>query len=86
VLLHLLCFCPSLRLWPVDDAVRGSDDPWQRASVNKQISEDMPYCYMECDGCGHCGSGVPAGKDKCLDVQTQYLDLWLGHKGAAKAI
>jgi len=32
-----------------------SDDPWRYVSVQRQLSPSQPYCYLECDGCGHCG-------------------------------
>lgn len=31
-----------------------SDDPWQRASVTKTLSPDLPFMLAHCDGCGHC--------------------------------
>jgi pimeloyl-ACP methyl ester carboxylesterase len=31
-----------------------SDDPWQRASVNYEVTIDQPYALAMCDGCGHC--------------------------------
>ncbi|GMH71748.1 hypothetical protein TrLO_g6 [Triparma laevis f. longispina] len=52
-----------------------SDDPWKAASVTESLSESLPYCYTECDGCGHCGSGVQ-GSDKaiCGDPQSAFVD------------
>jgi hypothetical protein len=47
-----------------------SDDPWQMASVRHQLSAEMPYCYTECNGCGHCGSGVPANVTHCSDMEA----------------
>ena len=33
----------------------GSDDPWQRASVNtSEPSKQLPELTIECSGCGHC--------------------------------
>ena len=58
-----------------------SDDPWNRASVRREISDDLPYCFLECNGCGHCGAGVPANLTKCSDMETKYLDLWLNFTG-----
>jgi hypothetical protein len=54
-----------------------SDDPWNRASVSKQISADLPYCFLECDGCGHCGAGVPRNLTKCSDEEDAYVAKWL---------
>ena len=59
-----------------------SDDPWQRASVEAPIpstwaSKDLHYCYLNCDGCGHCGSGVPDKETKCKLVQQQLIGKWL---------
>lgn len=31
-----------------------SDDPWQRASVRRTLSPELPYSYVRCEGCGHC--------------------------------
>lgn len=57
-----------------------SDDPWKEASVKrpfKPSSLDLSYCYTICDGCGHCGSGVPANLTKCLDESNQKVSEWL---------
>jgi hypothetical protein len=59
-----------------------SDDPWNRASVSKQISADLPYCMTVCDGCGHCGSGVPKNLTKCFDEEDKYVDQWLSEAEA----
>eukprot|EP00041_Stephanoeca_diplocostata_P000975 m.18168 g.18168 ORF g.18168 m.18168 type:complete len:113 (+) comp11404_c0_seq2:1640-1978(+) len=40
-------------------------------------SADMPYCMTTCDGCGHCGAGVPKTVTKCKDLETQYIDKWI---------
>eukprot|EP01147_Barroeca_monosierra_P005555 gene5555-7215_t len=31
-----------------------SDDPWSKASVQKELSPDLPYEMVTCEGCGHC--------------------------------
>jgi len=54
-----------------------SDDPWNRASVQHQISPSLPYCFLECDGCGHCGSGVPRNLTKCSDEEDAAVAKWL---------
>ncbi len=54
-----------------------SDDPWARASVQSAPSDEMPYCLTTCNGCGHCGAGVPANLTKCRDEQTGYVSKWL---------
>ena len=60
-----------------------SDDPWRFVSVQSQLSSSQPYCYLECDGCGHCGSGVPANLTKCDDEERRYVDAWLRENGDA---
>jgi hypothetical protein len=59
-----------------------SDDPWNRASVSKQLSPDLPYCMTTCDGCGHCGSGVPATLTKCFDEEDKHVEEWLAEAEA----
>eukprot|EP00944_MAST-04C_sp_MAST-4C-sp1_P015078 g15078.t1 len=56
-----------------------SDDPWKEASVKGSFSPsyDLPYCYTECDGCGHCGSGVPSDLTKCSDLSDEKVGEWL---------
>ena len=56
-----------------------SDDPWKEASVNGPFpaSLDLPYCYTDCDGCGHCGSGVPSDLTKCNDFADKKVGEWL---------
>ena len=51
-----------------------SDDPWQRASVTASPEKDSPYCYEKCDGCGHCGAGVPADVHDCSDKVDAWVD------------
>ena len=53
-----------------------SDDPWKAASVTShEMGETMSYCYTECDGCGHCGSGVK-GDDAavCGNPQSEFVN------------
>ena len=54
-----------------------SDDPWQRASVQSAPSAELPYCMTVCNGCGHCGAGVPQNLTKCSDEQSGYVSKWL---------
>ena len=54
-----------------------SDDPWARASVQSAPSPELPYCLTTCNGCGHCGAGVPQNLTKCRDEQTGYVGKWL---------
>ena len=60
-----------------------SDDPWQRASVDYQVSVDQPYHLTTCDDCGHCldlhepsDEDPQALKDGRLEFE-KYLGLWL---------
>eukprot|EP00035_Acanthoeca_spectabilis_P039989 m.66451 g.66451 ORF g.66451 m.66451 type:complete len:480 (+) comp9818_c0_seq1:844-2283(+) len=59
-----------------------SDDPWQMASVRKQLSPSLPYCFTECDGCGHCGAGVPPTVTKCADIEAKYIGEWVAEAKA----
>ena len=55
-----------------------SDDPWSEVSVQKTLSKDLPYCMTTCDGCGHCGAGVPKNlTKKCDDVVETNVKMWL---------
>jgi len=50
------------------------DDPWKAASVVATNAASLPYCYTDCDGCGHCGSGVSDEDAKiCGDPQTVFV-------------
>ena len=60
-----------------------SDDPWQRASVDYQVSVDQPFHLTTCDDCGHCldlhtpsAEDPQALKDGRLEFE-KYLNLWL---------
>eukprot|EP00937_MAST-01D_sp_MAST-1D-sp2_P000912 g912.t1 len=52
-----------------------SDDPWQRASVTAPLpaSQESPYCLETCNGCGHCGAGVPANVTHCSDLEAAFV-------------
>jgi hypothetical protein len=57
-----------------------SDDPWNRASVQAagaDPADELPYCMLTCDGCGHCGSGAPPN-NACSKEEDSYLAKWLG--------
>jgi hypothetical protein len=50
-----------------------SDDPWAEASVAQDLGPQLPFCLTTCDGCGHCGSGVPHGLTKCYDAADAFV-------------
>jgi hypothetical protein len=51
------------------------DDPWKAASVTETNGETLPYCYADCDGCGHCGAGVSDEDSKiCGDPQSVFVE------------
>ena len=54
-----------------------SDDPWKTASVTRAVSPALPYCLTTCDGCGHCGAGVPANLTHCSDEADRTLSEWM---------
>eukprot|EP00730_Choanoeca_flexa_P019508 TRINITY_DN9531_c0_g1_i1.p1 TRINITY_DN9531_c0_g1~~TRINITY_DN9531_c0_g1_i1.p1 ORF type:complete len:455 (+),score=107.69 TRINITY_DN9531_c0_g1_i1:22-1386(+) len=60
-----------------------SDDPWQQASVRTELSEDLPYQLVVCDGCGHCDDlHAPSTKDPPALAASRtrfesYLNKWL---------
>lgn len=63
-----------------------SDDPWAEASVNTETAPTLPYCMTTCDGCGHCGAGVPASLHECSDRADAFVDHVLAaHAAKAKA-
>lgn len=51
-----------------------SDDPWFEASVQEETHPTLPYCMTTCDGCGHCGAGVPANLTECTDKAADFVD------------
>ena len=57
-----------------------SDDPWQTASVRgagpSWPARDLHYCYEKCDGCGHCGAGVPKNVTRCADAIAERVQAW----------
>jgi len=63
-----------------------SDDPWQRASVNKSLSPDLPMCMTTCDGCGHCGAGVPSTLKTCEYQAARYIKNWVSEAKNATTI
>lgn len=44
-----------------------SDDPW-RAAAPDFHARGVVGCYLQCDGCGHCGAGVPQRLRKRCDA------------------
>ena len=51
-----------------------SDDPWKAATVQETNAVSLPYCYTECEGCGHCGAGVtPDEMKECAEVQSAFV-------------
>ena len=55
-----------------------SDDPWRYVSVQEAHLElEQPYCYLKCDGCGHCSAGVPESLTKCRDQEKYWVKRWL---------
>ena len=57
-----------------------SDDPWKTASAQGPFhpdSLDLKYCYTKCDGCGHCGSGVPKNLTECDNASDDAIARWL---------
>ena len=62
-----------------------SDDPWAEASVKTETAPTLPYCMTTCDGCGHCGAGVPASLHECSDRADAFVDHVLAaHAAKAK--
>jgi hypothetical protein len=59
-----------------------SDDPWQAATVAMAqgakgagggVAARLPSCYTECDGCGHCGKGLPPEETRCAAVSEAFV-------------
>ena len=38
---------------------------------------DLHYCFEQCDGCGHCGAGVPKNVTKCSDEIAERVKAWV---------
>jgi len=61
-----------------------SDDPWASITstpiVRRQnwpLSLDEPFLYLTCDGCAHCGAGVPSDKlALILEQKLFFLQKW----------
>ena len=62
-----------------------SDDPWMEASVKTSLSESMQWCLTTCDGCGHCGAGVPSDLTQCTDEAQRFVDEWMGAAAASSS-
>jgi len=50
-----------------------SDDPWEEASVSEAQGPTLNYCMTTCNGCGHCGAGVPFTQHQCTDKSKQFV-------------
>lgn len=53
-----------------------SDDPWKMATsvgvvqrAQWLLSEQQPFMLLTCDGCGHCGAGVPSALSESIERQ-----------------
>lgn len=53
-----------------------SDDPWKMSTSVPEVQRtgwsltlDEPFLYLTCDGCAHCGAGVPADKSAAIAQQ-----------------
>lgn len=61
-----------------------SDDPWQQASVRRELGPDQPYELVTCDGCGHCmdfHAPQPTDPQPLIDARSRferYVAEWLG--------
>ena len=64
-----------------------SDDPWAEASVAGATTDPaLPFCLTTCDGCGHCGAGVPATKRACFDESDAWVDALLLEQRARRSV
>ena len=59
-----------------------SDDPWAEASVEEAQGATLPFCKTTCDGCGHCGAGVPRSLRACFDKSDAFVDSVLAQAAA----
>ena len=55
-----------------------SDDPWAEASVKRAPTPPggeaaLSFCLTTCDGCGHCGAGVPANLTACSEAADRFV-------------
>ena len=53
-----------------------SDDPWKMATTvaavqraSWPLTTQRPFMLLTCDGCGHCGAGVPHNKSIAIEEQ-----------------
>ena len=51
-------------------------------SVRRALGRGLPFCMTTCDGCGHCGAGVPRGETKCYGEADAFVE---GVLAAARA-
>ena len=62
-----------------------SDDPWAEASVRRSTTSTLPFCMTTCDGCGHCGAGVPSSERECFEQSDQFVDALLAKRERVRA-
>ena len=56
-----------------------SDDPWKPLQPSAELGPTLPQIYTDCDGCAHCGAGVPREKLAVLTgTKIKLLKKWLG--------
>ena len=56
-----------------------SDDPWAPAQPTATLGPTLPMIYTQCDGCAHCGAGVPRTIEAQLTrKKIDLLQQWLG--------
>jgi len=55
-----------------------SDDPWKAAQPTTSLGETLQVISTVCDGCAHCGAGVPSKKiAELTDIKISLLKKWL---------
>ena len=41
--------------------------------MHAATAPSLPYCMTTCDGCGHCGAGVPPSLRRCFDASDVFV-------------
>eukprot|EP01065_Artemidia_motanka_P015837 TRINITY_DN1954_c2_g1_i1.p1 TRINITY_DN1954_c2_g1~~TRINITY_DN1954_c2_g1_i1.p1 ORF type:complete len:465 (+),score=133.97 TRINITY_DN1954_c2_g1_i1:106-1500(+) len=55
-----------------------SDDPWFPAQPQGPLPDTLAYVFTKCDGCAHCGAGVPSSKLQQLEeMKEKQLRKWI---------
>ena len=50
--------------------------------MREQTAPSLPYCLTTCNGCGHCGAGVPPERRACFERADRFVDgVLLGRLG-----